>query len=141
MPVTTPPDLILYDGECGLCNRFVHFIIQQDRCRCFHFAAIQRPYAQKILHRFDIHTDLLNTLYVIPDYLTEQQQILTHSNGSLWIAQRLGFPWNLLLIFYMIPRTTRDWFYKLIARNRNRIFGKKNQCIMMIEELKERFID
>ena len=40
----------------------------------------------------------------------------------------LKFPYNLLIVFYLIPSFIRDIIYDLVAKNRYRIFGKIDEC-------------
>ena len=63
-----------------------------------------------------------------------------HSTAALMIAKDLGFPWSLGLVFVLVPTPIRDWFYKLFAKYRYRLFGKKDVCMIPTPDVRERFI-
>lgn len=48
-------------------------------------------------------------------------QFLLRSSAVLGIAGDLGGAWSLLRIFNVIPSRIRDFFYRIVARNRHRL--------------------
>ena len=73
--------------------------------------------------------------------LYENGKIYQYSAAVLRISRHLGGGWALLYGFMIIPRFIRDPLYKLIARNRYKWFGKKEQCRIPVGKEKERFLD
>jgi len=128
------PYLILFDGVCNLCNQAVDFIIKRDNKNSFKFAALQDPAVKPILEKFRINRDYLDSLILI-----KGTQIYFRSNAALEIAKKLQQPWPLLYAGIVVPSRIRDVFYNLIAKNRYRIFGKKNTCRIPNEEEKAKF--
>jgi predicted DCC family thiol-disulfide oxidoreductase YuxK len=63
--------------------------------------------------------------------LSEGPRLYLKSAALVRIARRLGFPWNLAAALWIVPFPIRDWFYDLIARNRYRLFGKREQCVVL----------
>lgn len=126
--------VILFDGYCNLCNGAVQWIIKRDTKAYFHFAPISSDFARQHLS-----TDFLTTVDSI--VLVNGAQILIKSEAALAIARQLPFPFWLLGGFRLIPRFVRDAVYDLIARNRYRIWGKRDNCMVPNPELKARFRD
>jgi predicted DCC family thiol-disulfide oxidoreductase YuxK len=73
--------------------------------------------------------------------LFENGKVYQKSTAALRLAVKLGFPWFLAGIFFIIPRFLRDWVYDYIARNRYRWFGKKDACMIPTPELKALFLN
>jgi predicted DCC family thiol-disulfide oxidoreductase YuxK len=65
---------------------------------------------------------------------------LYSSDAAFFILKDLGSPWNFFFILYYIPRIVRDFFYKIIAHYRYRIFGVRKECFVPGENQKERFL-
>ncbi|MSP24837.1 MAG: DUF393 domain-containing protein [Myxococcales bacterium] len=70
-------DLVFYDGVCGLCNRSNQFILKRDSADRFRFASLQDSTAREILHRYGRGADDLDTVYVIANYGTPTERILS----------------------------------------------------------------
>ena len=130
------PVLILFDGVCNLCNGFVQFLIRRDPREKFKFASLQSEVGRSLLKQFNIDPDLLHSIVVIDNDVAFQR-----SDAALCIANHLGGGWKILKAFYILPRFFRDACYNAIAKNRYRIFGKKDSCMIPTPELKERFVE
>lgn len=128
--------LLLFDGVCNLCNRSVRFIIERDKKKKFRFAPLQGTAGQEILRRFGLSPDDINSFILL-----EGDKIYTRSTGALRVARKLRGGWKLLYGFIIVPRIIRDAVYDVIARNRYKWFGKKEECLLPAPELKERFLD
>jgi len=63
-----------------------------------------------------------------------------HSDAVLSIFEGLGYPWRLASLFRVIPAFVRDPVYRWIARNRYRIFGKRQTCWTAPEEFRNRVL-
>ena len=72
--------------------------------------------------------------------LVEDEKAYTHSTAAVRIAKHLDGIWSLGYLFVIIPRPIRNLFYKLFAKNRYRLFGKKDVCMMPTPEIKARFV-
>lgn len=127
---------VLFDGVCNLCNGTVQFVIKRDRAAIFRFASLQSRYAHTLLREVNLPTDQLYSVIVIEKGIAYQK-----SDAALRIAKHLPGFWRWLYIFRFIPKFIRDGMYNLIARNRYRLFGKQDQCMIPTPELKARFVD
>jgi predicted DCC family thiol-disulfide oxidoreductase YuxK len=127
--------IVLFDGVCNLCNGFVNFIIKRDKKSKIKFAALQSTTAEKILQEKHINTKQFNSVIVVID-----NNVFTKSSAALMICKELGGVWKLLIVFTIIPKFIRDFFYNLIAKNRYKFFGKKDVCMIPNKEIVSRFI-
>lgn len=128
--------LIIFDGVCNFCDASVNFIMNHDKNARFKFSASQHEGGERVLESFGIHADEVDTLYLL-----ENGQLYDRSTAALRIARHLDTPWNWFYhAFICLPKTFRDPVYNLIARNRYRLFGKKEACRMPSPEERARFI-
>lgn len=125
--------VIFFDGVCGLCNAWVDFILKRDRAGIFSFAPLQGNYAKEMEPEA---SENLNTMI----YLVSGQRYY-RTGAILRILRDLGGIWYLAWVFWFVPFFIRDFFYGLIARNRYRIFGKKENCRIPTPKEKVRFLD
>jgi predicted DCC family thiol-disulfide oxidoreductase YuxK len=127
--------IILFDGVCDLCNGFVQFVIDRDPHGRFKFGALQSPEAEDLLKDVDLDpADLDTVVYIRGD------RIYTRSGAALRILGDLGGIWSFFALKLVIPPPVRDLVYRLIAKRRYSLFGKKDQCMVPTPELKARFI-
>ena len=137
-----PHPIILYDGVCGLCNRFVQFILRHDHNDQFRFAALQSNLARTILKRQNLNPDVLDTVYVVFDCGESTERVLARNEAASAVLKELGALWRFWAsILDILPRGLRDWRYALVARNRYRFFGKYETCPVPKEEDRHKFLD
>ena len=111
---------VLYDSECSLCNSQVRFIRRRDRRKDFRFVALQSEEGKSMLHAAGLPADELDTVV----YAKEGKH-LVRSSAVLGILDDLGGGWRLLKVSRIIPAPIRDFFYRLVARNRHRLARRK----------------
>lgn len=128
--------VVLFDGVCNLCNGSVLFIIRRDPKLVFRFAALQSKFGREQLVAHGLDPDRLHSIILLYEGKAYQQ-----SRAALEIARRLSGLWPLLYIFIIVPPFLRNWLYDLIATNRYRWFGKKDQCMIPTPELRSRFVE
>ncbi|HEU4560651.1 MAG TPA: DCC1-like thiol-disulfide oxidoreductase family protein [Longimicrobium sp.] len=127
--------LVLYDGECGLCNRSVQLILRHDRRGRFRFAALQSELGRTLLERHRLPADVVDTVVLV-----DGDQAFTRSAAALRIAGMMDRPWPLLRAFAIVPRPLRDVGYNFVARNRYRWFGRTDACMLPPPEVRARFL-
>jgi len=134
--------IILYDGVCGLCNRLVQFVLRRDPGGIFRFASLQSSFAARILSRHGVNALDLDTVYVVVNYDLPGEHLLARSDAIISILKQLGGIWKVLgILFQLLPRVVRDAAYRLVARNRYRIFGRFESCMIPAPENRARFLD
>jgi predicted DCC family thiol-disulfide oxidoreductase YuxK len=116
--------LIVFDGLCVLCSANARFVLRHDRKRRFRLTTAQGPIGSALYRRFGLATDDYETMIVID----EQGRLLTDSDGAIAIFSRLGWPWRAAAVARIVPKRLRDTLYRLVARNRYRLFGRREAC-------------
>jgi len=139
MDMTKP--IVLYDGVCGLCNRLVQFLLERDRRDHLRFASLQSDFAAEILVRHGADPLDLDTVYVVVHYNLPGERLLTRSDAILSLGPQLGGVWNAVAVGKAVPLPLRDWFYDLVARNRYRVFGKEDRCLIPEGRYRRKFLD
>ena len=128
--------VVLFDGVCNLCNGSVNWIIDHDKKNQFQFASLQSAYGSKKVIEIGLSNDYMDTVVLIED-----DKVFTHSDAILQIAKHLGGIYSLAVVFFIVPKFVRNFFYKIIAGNRYKWFGKRDSCRMPTPELKSKFIE
>lgn len=128
--------VILFDGVCNLCNASVQFVIRRDPRSIFRFASLQSPVAHALLRQHGLPVDELASIVLVDD-----DRCYVKSDAALRIARALRWPWPLLGVFTLVPRTVRDRVYEYIARNRYRWFGKQDACSRPAPGMAHRFLE
>lgn len=128
--------LILFDGVCNLCNSSIQYVIKHDKKNRFMFTALQGDVGQQVLEKYQIDTSKTDSILLY----SEINGLSTKSSAALNIAKHLGFPRNLMAIFFIVPTGIRNWVYDFVAKNRYKWYGKKDACMIPTPELKQKFL-
>lgn len=135
MTVPKKNPVVVFDGVCNLCNALVDFIVRHDPDGVFQFASNQSEPGQRILEAAGVMTFDVDTIVLEAD-----GKYFDRSSATLQIAKRMGFPWSLAYGLIIVPSFLRDAAYKLLARYRYRLFGKKDLCRVPTPEERGRFL-
>ena len=130
-------DIILFDGICNLCNSAVRFIIKRDKSDRYRFAALQSSLGKKLTAERNIDTNKIDSIVLIEP----GRAYFIKAPAALRIGKQFGGFWKLLAVFEWVPPVISNWVYDIVAKNRYRWFGRKDQCMIPTAELKEKFID
>ena len=125
-------DIIVFDGVCILCNKFFRWVLKNDRINVFSFTNIQSNF---YLKNKKINKSIDSILVI-----TQNEEILYESDAVNYILKKIN---KLLLIRFLIiitPNFISNFFYRIIAKNRYKIFGKKDSCYVPTEEELKKFI-
>lgn len=133
--------LLLFDGECGLCDRTVQLVLRHDRARGFDFAALQSAQAGAILRSLGVTSINLDTLFVIANYNTPSPTALTRAAAVLFLARHLGWPYRAAAIARVLPWRLLDALYDRVAASRYRVFGRLQECRVPSPDTRARFLD
>jgi predicted DCC family thiol-disulfide oxidoreductase YuxK len=125
---------VYFDGLCGLCDRFVEFVLRRDRRGRFVFAPLQGETARARLPA-DLRPEPLGTVV-----LEEEGRFRTRSDAALAVLTGLGGAWRAAAILRLIPRPLRDLVYDWIARHRLGWFGRRDACRIPAPEEQSRFL-
>ena len=134
--------IVFYDGVCGLCNRLVQFLLKRDRHDRLRFASLQSDFASRVLGRHGIDPKDLDTVHVVEHYQQSNERVLDRSDAILRASRELGGMWALgARLGSMVPRPVRDLFYRFVANNRYRVFGKYETCMLPEPKHRAKFLD
>lgn len=157
--------ILLYDGVCGLCNRTVQFILRRDLEGVFRFASLQSALAKQVLGRHGVDSSDLDSIYVVLDFDGAGERVVARSDAVIYILKEIGTAgglcpagqpgaavptrtmkgrafWRVVgVLLQALPRCVRDWGYRVVARNRYRVFGRYESCPVPSAEVRERFLD
>ena len=134
-PEAESRSILFFDGVCGLCNRFVDFLLKHDRHGRVCFAPLQGTTAASSLSEDVVHG--LDTVVFL-----EGGQPNCRSSAIVRVFWRLGGVWSVLgTLLWIIPKPIRDLGYRLVAKSRYRLFGKKETCRLPTPEERGRFLD
>ncbi len=127
--------ILFFDGNCGLCNRSVKFVLRKERKQEIIFSPLQSEFAKRTLEPFNLG-DKMDSLVLL-----ENGKIYLRSSGALRITNYLKGLWPLMIVFIIVPPFIRDAIYNYIAKNRITWFGTADYCDMMTPDLKKRFLE
>ena len=126
--------IVYYDGECGMCDRFVSFVMDHDRNRTFYFAALQGKTAAARLGT-EYTAEIKSVVYEL------HGKAWTHSSAVCRVFWDLGGIWSVAgTMLWIIPAPLRDFGYRCVARIRHRLFPMKETCRMPTPEERSRVL-
>jgi predicted DCC family thiol-disulfide oxidoreductase YuxK len=123
METNNKKDIIIFDGECNLCNGVIGWLMKFAPTATFNFVPFQSPKGQQLLRHYNKATDRLDTVILI-----NQTGIHTHSDGFLKIVAKIPKWKRVAALLGFIPRMFRDYVYKTASRNRLKWFGVSKSC-------------
>ena len=132
--MTTQP-VVLFDGECNLCDASIRFIIDRDPTGLFKCAPRQAAGGRTLMKAHDLDTEQRLSVVLIDD-----GEAYLKSDAALRIARELGGVWSALYALIFVPKSIRDAIYSFVARNRYRWFGKRDECMTQTPEVRARFL-
>ena len=117
-------EIIVFDGVCLLCNKYVEFVAKNDYKNHFKFVSMQN---KSILNKFsnDQNIKLSNKSIIV---INNQNKLMTKSSAVIYILSKLKFPYTLISVFNIFPKILLDLFYDIIANIRYKLFGKIDHC-------------
>jgi predicted DCC family thiol-disulfide oxidoreductase YuxK len=117
--------ILYFDASCGFCNQWVGVIRRLDRHGQLQLEALQSIQGQELVH--SLSEQKVDTDTVI---LQSDDGLYLRSDAVIHCLLALGSWYRWVLVFKLIPRTVRDYLYRVIARNRHRLGGRKDVCGM-----------
>ena len=123
--------IVVFDAQCLLCSRSVHFLLRHDHEGVFQFASIQGATGRALLVNAGLSIDGLQTML-----LCDGERVWEQSAALLRVAHALGWPWRVAGIGWLVPAPLRA-----LARNRYRLFGRTDACLVPPRDFAGRFLD
>jgi predicted DCC family thiol-disulfide oxidoreductase YuxK len=128
--------IILFDGVCNLCESSVLFVIKHDKKDIFRFVALQSDLGKEIIEHIGLSKKNIDSVILYEPGISYNYK----SSAAIEIANDLGGFFHLGTIFKIIPSDLRNVLYDYIAKNRYLWYGKKDNCLLPIEEIKSKFL-
>lgn len=123
--------VVLYDGECGMCNFVVQWLIREDRKQMMRFAPQQGNW---VIDHFPEATSWNAVGYV------RDEQLHIGFRAVQWMLIDLGGYWKVAgQVLQWIPAWIGNPVYRLIANHRKRFF-KTPSCMLLSVEQRQRFM-
>ena len=126
-------EIIVFDGYCNFCSRWVDFILKRDNKKRFLFAASQSEKGVELLQQRKI--DESETVLLITG-----EHVYHRSTAAIRILSGLSGSWRLVMILLIIPHFFRDPVYSFIAAHRHRWWGTRNECRLPSADEQDRFL-
>ena len=125
MPTEPPPAprIVLFDGECGLCDKLVRALVRADGSRALRYAPLQGETARKLRAQHPSIPDGLETMVFV-----DEGVVHLRSRAAFRCARYLSWPWRALAWLRWVPRFLTDPVYGLVARSRYGLFGRSDVC-------------
>jgi predicted DCC family thiol-disulfide oxidoreductase YuxK len=127
--------IIIFDGYCALCSGWAQFVLRHDPHGRYRLLAAQSPLGHALYIHYGLDPQDYETNVLIADGLAWFK-----SEGSIRMAEGLGLPWSLAAVFRVLPLALRDRLYATLARNRLRLFGKRETCFLPDARFADRFL-
>ncbi|MEP2935879.1 MAG: DCC1-like thiol-disulfide oxidoreductase family protein [Gilvibacter sp.] len=116
-------DIIIFDGECNLCNGVVGWLLKFAPADIFSFIPFQSPKGQEFLILYDFPTERLDTVILI-----DPKGVHTHSDGFLRVVSKIPKWKRVATLLAFVPRMLRDFVYVTASKNRVKWFGNSKSC-------------
>ena len=134
-PFPDDKPIVIFDGYCSLCSGWAAFVLRHDPAGKFRLMSAQSPPGRALYIHYGLDPRDYETNILLSDGVAWFK-----SEGSIRMAEGLGFPWSLAAVFRVLPVAWRDALYGTVARNRLKWFGKREACYRSTPEFADRFI-
>ncbi len=121
MPTIQKP-IILFDGECKFCNFWIALIQRQKAQHKFNYYPLNSAKGGELKEEYKINPNIDSVLVL------DGGKVFDKSSAAFRIVRVLGGGWNMLFVFWLIPKPLRDWMYDKVAKNRHRLFKNRTNC-------------
>ncbi|MFW2513371.1 thiol-disulfide oxidoreductase DCC family protein [Demequina sp. SO4-13] len=108
--------IVVFDGDCGLCNGFIAWLIRHDRDRRFLITGSDGPVGRAALGAMGLPPEIAASTLVVATC----DGARLRSDAVAEVAAGLGWPWRAAASMRIVPRGLRDGVYRAIASRRPR---------------------
>jgi predicted DCC family thiol-disulfide oxidoreductase YuxK len=127
--------IIIFDGHCALCSGWVSFVLRHDRGAVFRLFPAQTVLGAALYRHYRLDPKDYETNILIADGVASFK-----SESAIRMLERLGAPWSAARVLRLLPASFRDRLYEIVARNRLRWFGRRDQCLISAPRYEDRFL-
>jgi predicted DCC family thiol-disulfide oxidoreductase YuxK len=127
--------IIIFDGYCALCSGWAQFVLRHDTRGIFRLLPAQALLGRALYVHYALDPHDYETNILIADGVATFK-----SEACIRMAEGLGVPWSFAAAFRVLPRSWRDRLYGVLARNRLRVFGRRESCYVPAPGDADRFL-
>lgn len=131
----TKSPVLFYDGNCGFCQQSVQFILQHERAEEIYFAALDSELAN-LLKKQHPNLQSIDSIVVL-----KGKELLVESDAVFALTTYLKAPYRYTKYAHFVPRTFRDYVYRLIAKHRHRLIRQNESCFLPSPQQRKRFLN
>ncbi len=124
--------IIVFDGECLICNSFYKWVLRNDKKNDFFFSNIQSQFYSR-----NSNIDKSKDSIIV---IINNKKILYESDAVAYIFRKTKKQLAIRILISIFPKFISNFFYRIVAKNRYKIFGKKEKCYIPTEKEMNKFI-
>lgn len=113
---------LLFDGDCGFCNKTVLFLAKKDQKDQFIFVSNVSPLGIELLQKYQLEKLSQNTIILVIG-----NKVYTKTNAIARFFIHINYFPFFFKILAIMPKWITNLVYDTIAANRKRII-KNNTC-------------
>jgi predicted DCC family thiol-disulfide oxidoreductase YuxK len=134
--------ILFFDGECGLCDRFIRFSMANDSRGMLRAAPLNGVTATRLLPPFQsVLANVDSVVLYAPATASRGASVQVYSDAALSVLRLLGGGWSVAGVAgWVVPRWIRDVAYKALAKRRFQIFGRVEACQLWPPEWRARML-
>lgn len=121
--MNAPRPIVVFDGECGLCNGFVAWLVAHDRHARFLIAGSAGEVGKAVVARAGLPPEITRSTLLVWD-----GDAHTQSAAVVAVARGLPWPWKAAAAIWAVPAPWRDAVYRFIAARRPRVHADDPSC-------------
>jgi predicted DCC family thiol-disulfide oxidoreductase YuxK len=114
--------IIIFDGECAVCNSFTGFLINTDKKGLFQYWPRESEAAKNLLQSLDFPANIDSIIFY------DCGKTFIKSEAVINILSQLNWKWKLVKLLKLLPLPLRDLMYDHFARRRHYFSANPNYC-------------
>ena len=132
--------VLVFDGVCVLCSGWVRFLLRHDHAGRYAFASMQGDRGRALLRAHGLDPDDPLSLLLLEYDRADGARVSVDSDAVRRVLAGMGGLWRLAHLIAILPRPLRDSLYRMLARNRYRLFGRHEACMVPEPAQAHRFL-
>lgn len=129
--------VLLYDGQCGVCNQSVQWILAHERNHSLRFLALESEQGRSLVKSAGVSADIDSILWI--EWSDEGLHTRKWSDSLIAVLNYVGGPWRILAQIRWIPAPLRNAAYRLFAKHRLKMASPA--CLVPTAATRQRFLD
>ena len=130
----TDKAILLFDGDCKFCSRWVNILIRNDKYDVFRFATLKHAAVEDLLQRLGMQEVPSSVLLIYGNNIYSRSDVIIKT--GLLLRGR----WVALALLKIVPRFIRNAAYDFVARNRYKWFGRRESCYLPEKKYNHKFL-